>query len=98
MPRIINGTSHPDGSDGLVTATTSGRDPDQTARNNADPEIRQGEELTRIKSAGGYEKGLKHNEESAPRPKQGVNGQRKNDKDPKLASGRRAGAGWETSA
>ncbi len=58
-----------------------------------------GEILTSIKPTEVYEKSLKHNGETSPREKnhkRPVKGQDKTEDD--LASGRKAGAGWERSA
>jgi hypothetical protein len=57
----------------------------------------KGEKLTSIKPDESYEEGLKHDAESAPRQK-GRSGKKQDPNDEKLASGRRAGAGWERSA
>jgi hypothetical protein len=97
-PRIVNGTSIPKRRKGAIKAGVPDHSPDQAAYNHGIQGDWQGERLTRIKSDGAYEKGLKHNELSAPRPKKGVGNQQESRKDPKLASGRRAGAGWERSA
>jgi 2-acylglycerol O-acyltransferase 2 len=57
----------------------------------------KGEKLTSIKPDESYEEGLKHDADSAPRQK-GRSGKKQDPNGEKLASGRRAGAGWERSA
>lgn len=55
--------------------------------------------LTSVKPSGAYEESLKHNGLTAPREKKSFRPVKRQDKtDAQLASGRRAGAGWETSA
>ena len=56
-----------------------------------------GEKLTSIKPETNYEKGLKHDVESAPK-QQGRSRNKQDHNNAKLASGRRAGAGWQRSA
>ncbi len=55
------------------------------------------EKLTSIKPDESCEEGLKHDAESAPRQR-GRSGKKQDPNHAKLASGRRAGAGWERSA
>lgn len=58
---------------------------------------KKGQKLTSIKPDESYEKMLRHGAESAPRQK-GRSGKKQDLNNSKLASGRRAGAGWERSA
>jgi 2-acylglycerol O-acyltransferase 2 len=60
-----------------------------------------GDHLTSIKEHGSYEKHLEHDRETAPQEKKKAKETeiaKKQDERPHLASGRRAGAGWERSA
>lgn len=57
----------------------------------------KGEKLTSIKPDESHEEALKHNALSAPIQK-GRSGKKHDTNDAKLASGRRAGAGWQRSA
>jgi 2-acylglycerol O-acyltransferase 2 len=61
----------------------------------------RGDRLTSVKPDESYEKSLEHDRETAPREKKKVRSMeasKKHDEKPHLASGRRAGAGWERSA
>jgi hypothetical protein len=95
-----------DGSNGLVNGLTNGTNHRHALKSrkqldenkivyekhlSADQQI----PLTSVKPDDGYEESLKHNGEIAPKEKKS-----KQQDTPKsqLASGRRAGAGWETSA
>lgn len=60
-----------------------------------------GDHLTSVKPNAGYEKSLEHDRETAPREKEKAKTTqiaKKNGEKSHLASGRRAGAGWERSA
>jgi 2-acylglycerol O-acyltransferase 2 len=56
-----------------------------------------GEKLTSIKPDESYEQALKHHADSASK-QMGRSGKKQDANDAKLASGRRAGAGWQRSA
>jgi 2-acylglycerol O-acyltransferase 2 len=61
----------------------------------------RGDRLTSVKPDESYEKSLEHGREAAPREKKkakSMEAAKKHDEKPHLASGRRAGAGWERSA
>lgn len=61
----------------------------------------RGDRLTSVKPEASYEKSPKHDQETAPRDRKKANTThttKKHDEKSHLASGRRAGAGWERSA
>lgn len=66
----------------------------------ADHVDRKGTAVASVKPEPGFEVALKHNQVSAPRrrTKETALAKRSSPEKPKLASGRRAGAGWERSA
>jgi hypothetical protein len=96
-PNDVNGSAHPNNVNGSAKVNGMRRNIDDD-RVLYDEHISQkGEKLTSIKPDEGYEDRLKHVAETAPRQK-GRSGKKQDGDDAQLASGRRAGAGWERSA
>jgi hypothetical protein len=92
-----NGAAVLDGVNGSVKVNGSRRNIDEDRVLYDKHTSPKGERLTSIKPDESYEEGLKHDADSAPRRK-GRSGKKQDPNDEKLASGRRAGAGWERSA
>jgi 2-acylglycerol O-acyltransferase 2 len=96
-PQEANGTASSNDANGSVKVNGVQRNIDED-RVIYDKHIsRDGEQLTSIKPNEGYEEALKHDAALAPRHR-GRSGKKQDPNDAKLASGRRAGAGWERSA
>lgn len=96
-PHDANGAIYPGDVDGFAEAKASGWNIDEARVLYENHVSKQGEKLTSIKPNDSFEKALNHDALSAPRQK-GKLGKKQDADDAKLASGRRAGAGWERSA
>lgn len=97
IPHKTNGAPYTDDAKASAITDRQGRDVDE-ARVIYDKHISsKGEKLTSTEPDESYDERLKHFPESVARRK-GRSRQKQDPNDPKLASGRRAGAGWGRSA
>lgn len=97
LPSEVNGAALPDDVTQSVKVNGLRKNIDEDRVIHDKHSSEKGEKLTSIKPDESYEQKLKHNAEPAPRQKW-RSGKKQDSNEAKLASGRRAGAGWERSA